>query len=178
MTRLELGEEEGAGAPASVSKIAGNLLKNSAPPWCFVPKVLTPDTVNTLQKAVPRPCRRAPHPAPNQGDPPLFTYPAWGVLRAVGMEMGLWGWGWGCGDGDVGMGMGMGGWGYGTVGMGLWGWACGPVGMGLWGWGSGDALSGCGDGDGAVGMGLGRTGRTFSKCCYTPATFSLHPPLR
>ena len=35
-------------APASVRKIAGDLLKNSAPPWCFVPKALTPNTVSAI----------------------------------------------------------------------------------------------------------------------------------
>ena len=68
-TQLELGEEEGAGAPTGVPKIAGDHLQKSAHPWCFVPKALTPDTASTPQKAVPRPCCGGSHPAPNQGNP-------------------------------------------------------------------------------------------------------------
>ena len=63
-----------------VSQKTGDLLKNSAPVWCFLPKALTPDTVSTPQKAVPGPCCGALHPAPNQGNPPLFTCPGWEVL--------------------------------------------------------------------------------------------------
>ena len=84
MTRLELGGGwEGAGAPAGVPKIAGDLLKTPAH-QCCAPKAPTPDAVGTPQKAAPGPCRGASHPAPDQGNPPLLACPGWGGTPGEG----------------------------------------------------------------------------------------------